>query len=651
MPTAPKTDFSELGFYRVAAVSPPLYLGEPIKNAEVILKFAQAAAKQSAGIVVFPELSLTGYTVEDFLHNDELLLRTRGAINWLKEKSKKLETIMIVGAPFQDFDGRMYNTAFVIAQGQIWGAIPKVHLPNYKEFYEKRWFVSGRHVETRVMDPHLGDFPLSAKQIFRFGEMIFAVEICEDFFAPIKPSNFHALAGASAIFNLSASNDLIGKSEWRRDKVKVHSSDNNIAYVYASSGPLESSKDAVFGGHLMIAENGSMLQESRRFSFEGDMIVADIDVKKLMHERRINGTMWGEDHPKDYHPILNIPLPTTLTNLARTYSKTPFVPDRPEEIDLRAKEIIEIMSTGLARRVLAARAKHMVLGLSGGLDSTLALLVCLEAGKKLGMKPKSILAITMPGFGTTAQTKSSAEKLAEAAGTLLETISIEKAVEQHFKDLKHDPNNEDIVFENAQARERTQILFDRANASDVAGIVVGTGDMSESWLGWCTYNGDQMSSYCVNASIPKTLVKHLVGWYAKAHADNKIAEVLKTILDTPISPELKRPGKKGEIVQKTEEKVGPYLLHDFFLFHHLRNGFGPRKIYEIATLTFDKEFDGKTIAKWLTEFFKRGYASQFKRTAIPGGPKVGTVSLSPRADLRLPDEMTPEWIVEELAEI
>lgn len=647
MPNAPKTDYSELGYYRVASVSPPLFLGEPIKNAEVILKFAQAAAKQGAGVVVFPELALTGYTVEDFLHNDELLLRVRGAINSLKEKSKKLETIMIVGAPFQDFDGRLYNCAFVIAQGQIWGAVPKIHLPNYKEFYEKRWFISGRHVETRVMDPHLGDFPLSAKQLFRFGEMIFAIEICEDFFAPIKPSNYHALAGASTIFNLSASNDLIGKSEWRREKVRVHSGDNNLAYVYASSGPLESTKDTVFGGHLMIAENGSMLQESRLFSLEGDMILADIDVKKLMHERRINGTLSNEDIPKDYHPILNIPLSTALTNLARTYSRTPFVPDHPSEIDLRAKEIFEIMSTGLARRLMATKSKHMVLGLSGGLDSTLALLVCLDTAKKLGRKPSSILTITMPGYGTTAQTRSSAEKLAEACGARFETISIEKAVEQHFKDIGHDPKNEDLVFENAQARERTQILFDRANAEEVKGLVVGTGDMSECWLGWSTYNGDHMSGYDVNASIPKTLVKHLVSWYAK-QADETVAKVLSAILDTPISPELKRPGKKGEIVQKTEEKVGPYLLHDFFLYHHLRNGFGPRKIFEIAALTFEKEFDHKTIAKWLGEFFQRGYRNQFKRTAIPGGPKVGTVSISPRADLRLPDEMLPEWILEEI---
>jgi len=650
MPPLLKSDYGSLGYYRVAAVSPPLSLGDPLKNAETIFRFAQTAAKQQAKCVVFPELSLTGYTIEDFHHNDELLLQVRLALLHLKEKSKKLDAVLMVGAPFQPYDGRLYNTAFVIARGEILGAIPKIHLPNYKEFYEKRWFASGNYIDLNVEDEALGNFKLASRQLFQLGDMVFGLEICEDFFAAIKPSTYHSIAGANVIFNLSASNDLIQKAEWRRDKVRVHSGDHNLAYVYASSGPMESSKDTVFGGHLLVGENGTILQESRTFCFEGDMIFADIDVRKLLNDRRVNGTQAAQSRPPGYSAPRRIPLQNILPHLGRTFSQTPFVPDHPSEVGSRSKEIFEILSTGLARRLLSTRSDHMVIGLSGGLDSTLALLVCLEAKKKLKHAAPEILGITMPGFGTTKVTKSSAEALAKATGIRFESIPIHDAVEQHFRDIKHDSKVEDITFENSQARERTQILFDRANATDVKGMVVGTGDMSELWLGWCTYNGDQMSGYDVNASVPKTLVKHLVNWYATTAAEFHLREVLETILATPISPELTRPDKSGKIIQKTEDVVGPYLLHDFFLFHHLRNGFGPRKLLALATLTFRKDFEPKTIKKWLTVFFKRGYASQFKRTAIPGGPKVGSVSLSPRGDLRLPDEMMPQWIFDELSQ-
>lgn len=643
-----KLDFSTLGYYRVAAVSPPLALGEPGRNAETLLRFAQTAAKQSASLTVFPELSLVGYTIDDFLHNDELLRQTREALRSLVKKSENLEMVLVVGAPYSAPDGRLYNVAWVIAKGRLLGAVPKSFLPNYKEFYEARWFASGREVDLRVEDPELGKFRLASRQLFQIGEMRFGVELCEDFFAAHKPSLNHALAGASVVVNLSASNDLIAKASWREDKVRVHSGDLHLGYVYASSGPFESSKDAVFGGHLMIAENGVLLQQSRRFSFEGDMVMSDLDIAKLQHDRRVNVTLSSEPAPSGY----GLPVPTLvkpqLSRLARTYSPTPFIPGDEASLAARAQEMIEILATGLARRMLAARAKHLVIGLSGGLDSTLALLISLEAVKKLGKNAKSVIGITMPGLGTTDHTLQSAEKLAKEAGILLEKRSIVKAVEQHFNDIDHDPRIENITFENAQARERTQILFDRANEDTINGIVVGTGDMSELWLGWATYNGDIMSSYGVNAGVPKTLVKHLVGWYARTVAEGKLQAVLETVLETPISPELRRPGKKGEIQQKTEEVIGPYLVHDFFLFHHLRNGAGPRKLFAIAELTFAEQFRAAELKRWLKIFFQRGYQNQFKRTALPGGPKVGSVSLSPRADLRLPDEMTPQWILEEL---
>lgn len=638
---------SDLGFYRVAAVSSALRLGEPDLNAKAILENAKKLDKDDVAIAVFPELCLTGYTIDDFHHNDELLGQTRQALASLVSGSKQFDTVLIVGAPYQTPLGKIFNTAFVIGGGKLWGAVPKTHLPNYKEFYEKRWFSSGKNVDENIDDPVLGQFRIGTRQLFRLSDLVFGIEICEDFFAPDKPSVHHTLAGATAVFNLSASNELIAKADWRRDKVRVLSGDLGIAYVYTSAGPSESTKDMIFSGHLLIGENGAILSESRKFSFDADAITADIDVSRLRNERRINHSLSNSLEGEGYvcHVLPGTP---RLKALRREFRRTPFVPDHPSEVDLRAEEIFKMLATALARRLRATGSKHMVIGLSGGLDSTLAFLVCLEAAKILRMSSKQILAITMPGFGTTKETKTSARELAEHAGATFEEISIEKAVEQHFKDIGHDPKNENITFENAQARERTQILFDRANADDVKGIVIGTGDMSELWLGWATYNGDHMSGYNVNASVPKTLVRHLVGWYAHHHANDPVRETLDAVLERPISPELKRPDKAGKISQKTEDVVGPYLLHDFFLYHHLRNGFGPRKIFFLACHAFAKDFSAKEIKKWLEVFFKRGYQNQFKRTALPGGPKIGTVGISPRSDLRLPDEMLPSWIFDEL---
>lgn len=623
-------DFTRFGYYRVVAVSPPVHIADPMANAAIAWQAAKTADEQGASLILFPELNLTGYTAEDLFGNEDLLKTSKKALLYLTQESANLQVTMIVGAPYRTPDGRLYNAAFVISQGEIIGAIPKSHLPNFAEFYENRWFIPGAKVETDIHDPILGDFHLGTRQLFRLGEMTFGIEICEDLWAPLPPSTNLALAGANVILNLSASNELVGKSDYRKALVEQQSTRLLAAYIYASSGPTESTKDLVYGGHLMIFENGIKLAEGSRFKLEGETICADVDVQKLLHERQRNITFGNQDPIENGLLVHELKTVRTLPQLMRTYPKTPFVPLSKSELNQRAQEILNIQAIGLARRLMKVKAKTMVIGISGGLDSTLALLVAKEAADLLSWDPSRIIGVTMPGFGTTQGTKSSALALMNNLQVTTREISIVDAVNQHFKDIGQDPNTYDITYENSQARERTQILFDLANKE--GGIVIGTGDLSELCLGWCTYNGDHMANYGVNVSVPKTLVKHLVGWIAAKSEDTDLKTILQTVLDTEITPEL-IPGQ-----QITEDIVGPYRLHDFFIYHYLRNGFPIEKIYSLACASFSDEFAPATVKKWLRVFIQRYYQQQFKRTTLPAGPKVGSVSVSPRGDLRMPDE-------------
>jgi NAD+ synthase (glutamine-hydrolysing) len=654
-------DFSSLGFVRVAAIAPPVTIGDPNANRVKIAAWAQEFADAGASVIVFPELSLTGYTCED-LFLTSMVQRAHTAISELAAATASLNATLIVGSPMQAANGRRYNTAVVIKKGQVLGAVPKIHLPNYGEFYERRWFTPGADVDEMVAIGGLEPFRLHARQVFDLGTaggvvVRMGVEICEDLWAPDQPSSALALAGANLIVNPSASNELIAKSDYRRDLVRIQSARLSCAYIYAGSGPTESTKDVVFGGHCLIAENGSILAESDRFAFAGSSVITDIDIERLANERALNTTFGNAPEPFPAFAVsavnAEISVMPTLDILRRTYARLPFVPDNPATVHERAKEIMAIQSTGLARRMMAARSERAVLGLSGGLDSTLALLVVLETMKRLGRGPETILCVSMPGLGTTDRTKVSAAELARCAGVEFREIPIAAAVHQHFADIGHDPETFDVVYENSQARERTQILFDIAN--QVKGIVVGTGDLSELALGWCTYNADHMANYGVNGSVPKTLVKHLVRWYGDNCGDDAMNAVLDRILDTIISPELLPAGAKGEIVHSTEDIVGPYELHDFFLYHRQRNGFGPAKIRALAIHTFsevdpdsnENPYDEATINKWIRVFFERFARQQFKRTTLPPGPKVGSVSLSPRGDLRMPDEIDPAaWLAE-----
>jgi NAD+ synthase (glutamine-hydrolysing) len=632
-------DWAEHGFLRVRSAAPEVALADPTTNAARIAALAVAADQDDVAVLLTPELSLTGYTCEDLFASTDLRRRTEAAIAALCQQTADLKVTVVVGAPLMETAGRRYNCALVISGGQVLGAVPKIHLPNAGEFYERRWFTPGHVVDTTVSISGLEPFRLHARQMFAVGDALMGIEICEDLWAPEPPSGRLALAGARLICNLSGSNELVAKAEYRRDLVKQQSARLHVAYAYAGAGPMESTKDLVFGGHVFISENGSILSEGERFVLTGSATTADVDIDHLNNERAKNitwstsemtaMTVAGDESAR----IAGRPLPT----LMRSTVKNPFVPDDPATVDVRAEEILAIQSTGLARRLLAARAQRAVIGVSGGLDSTLALLVTVEAMKRLARSPTDIVGITMPGLGTTAQTRSAAEELMDLLGVTARTIPIGPAVAQHFSDIGHDPADHSVVFENAQARERTQILFDVAN--QVNGIVVGTGDLSELALGWCTYNADHMSNYGVNASVPKTLVRHLVRWYARMRADEKTAAVLIGVADTVVSPELLPPGADGGIVQATEDIIGPYELHDFFLWHFLRYGSSPAKIQALANHTFADEFDAATIAKWLKTFLERFHRQQFKRTTLPPGPKIGSVSVSPRGDLRMPDEV------------
>ena len=633
-------DWSAYGFVRVAAVSPPVHLGNPEANADEIARWSTQLHSGGASILVFPELSLTGYTCEDLFLTDGLRYKTEAAIASLCAQTIDLDAVIIVGAPLVMIDGRRINAALVIHQGVVCGAVPKQHLPNAGEFYERRWFVSGFGLSGSAHVPGLGAFPVSTDLIFAFGQARIGIEICEDLWAPDPPSTAIALSGANVIVNPSGSNELVAKADYRRDLVRQQSARTRCAYIYAGSGPTESTKDLVFGGHTLVAENGALIAEGERFVLGGTHTMIDVDLTRLDNERARDIT-WSTAPRSTIGPLrieLDSPL-RALTTLRRTVPRNPFVPDDPRTRDERAEEILAIQSVGLARRLLAAKTEKVVIGVSGGLDSTLALIVCAESMRRLDRSNDCIVGITMPGLGTTIRTHTAADQLMELIGVAARTIPIGAAVAQHFDDIGHAADDHSVVFENAQARERTQILFDVAN--QVGGIVVGTGDLSELALGWCTFNADHMANYAVNSSVPKTLVRHLVRWFAdRPSTAPSLRDVLHQVADIPVSPELLPPDAAGNIVQETEDVIGPYELHDFFLFHLLRNGETKEKICALTNVVFADTYEPAAIDRWLDVFWRRFHTQQFKRTTLPPGPKIGSVSVSPRGDLRLPDELT-----------
>ena len=626
----------EFGYVRVAAVVPELKVANPIFNTDVILKEIDVLEEKGVQIALFPELSLTGYTCGDLFLQDVLLEKAKDSLIKLTHATQDKNIYVIVGLPLI-VGNELYNCAAVVGRGHILGIVPKTYIPNYQEFYEARWFSSEAHLQMTEVTIENEVVPIGRDLLFQDTEknaITFGIEICEDAWVPNSPSTHLSLSGATMIFNLSASNEVIGKYEYRKNLLKMLSSKNICGYVYASSGVNESSSDLVFSGFAGIFENGTLLQENDRFSFETTHIIEDVDIERIMSDRRKNKSFFGQN--TQVSRVIPITIVDNNTDFLRKYSTTPFVPKNEGLRQARFEEIIRIQASGLAKRMKATGIKKCVLGLSGGLDSTLAFLVIMESFKMLHIPFKNCIAVTMPGFGTSKRTLENSLKLIEAYGVTGMEISIKDASLQHFKDIGLDVSKKDVTYENTQARERTQILMDLANLHQA--LVIGTGDLSELVLGWCTYNGDHMSMYSVNSSVPKTLVKYLVEYFADTQKNKICKQTLKSILDTPISPELLPPDKSGKINQKTENIVGPYILHDFFLYHFFRYGATPEKIKFLALQTFKQDFDEETITHWLKFFLKRFFNQQFKRSCLPDGPKVGTISLSPRGDLRMPSD-------------
>lgn len=638
-------------FVRVATITPTLAVGNVTKNTQICLDAIKEAYAGGARIIAIPELALTGYTAADLFHTDTLNRAVESALIEIAQATKNYDATIIVGAPIRTVRG-IINAAVVYSKGDIAGVVPKMHLPNYKEFYEKRWFISGFETPEDTITIAGTEVPYGSNILFtdaQNNKISIGVEICEDVWMPIPPTTVHALNGATVMINLSASNEIVGKSAFRKDMVIMQSAKTMSAYVYVSCGVHESTTDVVFSGHSLIAENGTLIAESPRYSRETVITYADIDIDHLVTDRNRTNSFADNQNLVDLPEWSTIPVtvPTIEKIAHRTISPTPFLPSDISKRAIVTDDIFNIQVAGLARRLESINAKKVVIGLSGGLDSTLAFLVCVKVFDLLKLNRKDIIAITMPGFGTTSGTKNNAYDLAAAAGATLEEISIVPGVTQHFADIGHDDTIENFVFENSQARYRTMILFNKAN--QLGGIVVGTGDLSESALGWCTFNGDHISNYNVNGGIPKTLIKYVVSHVADT-SDTAMQEVLRDILDTPISPELKR-ADNDKITQKTEDLVGPYILHDFFLYHFLRWGSSPEKILMLADVAFaEKSFDGvtydpATIKKWLKEFMTRFFKNQWKRSVMADGPKVGSVALSPRGDWRMPsDADVTEWL-------
>lgn len=627
------------GFVKVAAVTPDIRVADTAYNTENICRMIDETVKEGAKIIVFPELCVTGYTCSDLFTQDILLQDARKAMFEIAEYTTGKDALIFVGLPMA-VDGELYNVAAALNQGKILGLTTKSFLPNYGEFYEMRQFRRGPG-KARMICLNGQEIPFGPQLLFAaegMEELIVSAEICEDVWSPIPPSIQAAREGATVIVNCSASDETIGKASYRRSLIEGQSARLICGYIYANAGEGESTTDLVFGGHNIIAENGTTLAKSKRF--ENSAIYTEIDVKRLLSERRKNTTFQTAEEKT----LMRIPFEITIeeTKLTRVFSSRPFVPSVMSERTKRCEEILTIQAMGLKKRLAHAHAKSAVVGISGGLDSTLALLVSAKAFDALGMDRKGIVAVTMPCFGTTDRTYQNACKMSQKLGATLREIPVGAAVEQHFKDIGHNPEDHSVTYENSQARERTQVLMDVANQA--GGIVIGTGDMSELALGWATYNGDHMSMYGVNASVPKTLVRHLVHYYADTCEDEELKNVLYDVLDTPVSPEL-LPPKDGEIAQKTEDLVGPYELHDFYLYYLLRFGYEPSKIYRIARYAFAGEYDDATIYKWLYTFCRRFFMQQFKRSCLPDGPKVGTVALSPRGDWRMPsDACATGWL-------
>ena len=629
------------GFVKAAAVTPKIKVADTKYNAELILDMMKESTRQGAKIVVFPELCLTGYTCQDLFLQERLLQGAKDALMKLVKESASLDAIFFVGLPFEIL-GKLYNVAVVFSHGEVLGLVPKSYLPNYNEFYEARHFVSGAELATEVVLPDGSCVPADRDLLFvceQMPKLRIGVELCEDLWTPNPPSISHALAGASVLVNLSASNELTGKDSYRRELVSGQSARLLAAYIYASAGEGESTQDLVFSGHNIIAENGQILAESKRFGH--GILYSEIDVERLCAQRRRMTTFVTEDQT---HTEILFSLKIEETKLTRFIDPAPFVPTDRQNREKRCDEILMIQAMGLKKR-LEHTGANAVVGISGGLDSTLALLVTVRAFDLCGRDHKGITAVTMPGFGTTDRTYDNAVKLIQSLGAEFVEVDICQAVNVHFSDIGQDPSVHDVTYENSQARERTQILMDIANKKNA--LVIGTGDLSELALGWATYNGDHMSMYAVNASVPKTLVRHLVRYYADTCEDKQLSDTLYDVLDTPVSPEL-LPPEDGKISQKTEDLVGPYELHDFFLYYMLRQGFSPAKIYRLAKIAFAGTYEAAFILKWLKTFCRRFFAQQFKRSCLPDGPKVGSVAVSPRGDLRMPSDACATLWMEEL---
>ena len=631
----------EQGFIKVAAVTPKIRVADPAYNAGVICERLEEACKNGAKIIVFPELCITGYTCGDLFLQEILLREASAQLLCIAERTRGKDALVMVGLPLER-EGRLYNVAAVLRDGEILGMVPKANIPSYAEFYEGRHFAEGN--AEPVPFSFMGkSVPFGTNILFTcetLHGLTVGCEICEDLWVADAPAVNHALQGATVIANLSASNETIGKDEYRELLVKSVSARLLCGYVYASAGEGESTQDLVFGGHNLIAENGTILAQVKKFTCE--TLYGDIDVWKLLADRRRMGTFGKE--PKAAYVRVPFRLEVTETELSRSFASMPFVPGDEEKRRRRCEEILSIQSYGLKKRYEHTGLSTAVIGISGGLDSTLALLVTVRAFDLLGLDRGAIVAVTMPCFGTTDRTYENACLLARTLGATLEEVDIKEAVTVHFGDIGQDMANHDVTYENGQARERTQVLMDIANR--VGGLVIGTGDMSELALGWATYNGDHMSMYGVNAGVPKTLVRHLVQYYADTCDDKALADVLLDVLDTPVSPEL-LPPVDGTISQRTEDLVGPYELHDFFLYYMLRCGYSPAKVYRVAKLAFQGLYEDGTILKWLKTFYRRFFAQQFKRSCLPDGPKVGSVALSPRGDLRMPSDASGRlWLDE-----
>lgn len=635
------------GFIKVAAATPKIKVADTAYNAHEITNLILEADSAGAKVIVLPELCITGYTCSDLFLQDKLLQEAKKGLYHIAENTKDTDALVFVGLPIER-EHKLYNAAAVIKSGEILALIPKENIPSYAEFYEARHFASGSGIEVGTVYTD-DNIPFGTDILFACDNvegLIVACEICEDVWSANTPGTRHALAGADVIVNLSASNDLVGKDTYRQELVKATSARLLAAYVYASAGEGESTQDVVYSGHNIIAENGTVLAESKPFTT--GILYTDIDIQKLRMERRRMTTFV----PESTHPYLVVPFHydrIEKTALTRTFNRTPFVPTDENTKTKRCEQILSIQANGLKKRLEHTHAKTAVIGISGGLDSTLALLVTVRAFDMLGLERSAIKAVTMPCFGTTDRTYDNACKLAKACGAELIEVDIKKAVLQHFEDIGQNPDNHDVTYENGQARERTQVLMDIANKTN--GLVIGTGDMSELALGWATYNGDHMSMYGVNVGVPKTLVRHLVQYYADTCNHQEMTAVLLDVIDTPVSPELLPPERNGRISQKTEDLVGPYELHDFFLYYMLRCSYPPSKVYRIAVQTFQGEYDTDVILKWLKTFYKRFFAQQFKRSCLPDGPKVGSVALSPRGDLRMPSDACARIWLDELEQI